>query len=290
APGPPAPPAPPPAGAPPPARPAAPAPPPPPAPASAGPAPAQPAPASAGRAPAPGSPALPAADPAPDATAAVAGAVAEAARAAGALAEALSRASAALRPAGEAAVGSGDGGVGSGDGAARAPVAPAGAERDRPSRPPAPPRRRPAALPPAVFEDTAEAAAHLMRVPDVLVLVDGYNAAKALWPDVEPLELRGRLVDALTELAARTGARIHVVFDGADVGGLHARPGRTGVRVSFSPPDVEADDVILTLVDETPIPRPVVVATSDRRVQDGARRRGASVVSSRQLAAVLGRA
>ncbi len=155
---------------------------------------------------------------------------------------------------------------------------------------PAAARRRPAALPPAVFDDTTEAAAHLVRVPGALVLVDGYNAAKALWPDEAPLELRERLVDALSELVARTGAVIHVVYDGADLGMPPSRPATTrGVRVSFSPADVEADDVILDLVDAEPPARAVVVASSDHRVRDGARRRGANVITSAQLAAVLGR-
>ena len=64
---------------------------------------------------------------------------------------------------------------------------------------------------------------------------------------------------------------------------------RAAVRVTFSPPGIEADDVILGLVDTVPIHRPVVVATGDRRVQEEARRRGASVISSDQLLAVIGR-
>jgi predicted RNA-binding protein with PIN domain len=216
----------------------------------------------------------------PDAVAAVARAVGDAARAAGALSSALAGASAALQPPEPA-----------GPGAAPAAAAPARAPspprpREAVDRPPA---RHPATLPPAVLDDSVEAAAHLVRVPGMLVLVDGYNAAKALWPAVPPIELRERLVDALSELHARTGAGIHVIFDGADLGGARPRP-RSGVRVSFSPADVEADDVILGLVDQEPVRRPVVVASSDRRVQDGARLRGASVVSTAQLAGVLGRA
>ena len=207
--------------------------------------------------------------------AAVARAVAAAATAASALGFALEEASAALAPSGRPHE------VGGGT-AAGAP-----AEAGAPARPP---RRRPAALPPAVFEDTTEAAAHLVRVPGALVLVDGYNAAKALWPDVAPLELRERLVDALSELVARTGASVHVVYDGADLGLPQSRPvSSRGVRVSFSPPDVEADDVILDLIGTIPPDRPVVVASSDRRVQEGSRQRGANVISSAQLAAVLGR-
>lgn len=170
-----------------------------------------------------------------------------------------------------------------------------GAARTAPSSPKpathrAAPRRRPTTLPPAVFEDSAAAAAHLVRVPGMLVLVDGYNAAMAIWPGIELEHLRQRLVDALAELAARAGPEVHVVFDGADLAGSFARPGgKVPVRVTFSPPDIEADDVILDLVDARPFERPVVVASSDRRVQDGARSRGANVVSSPQLAQLLGR-
>lgn len=220
--------------------------------------------------------------------AAVARAVAAASVAAEALARALAEASGAL--AGQPSVIGGED-ASAADRVAEMPLAPPPAAAHREGRGAGALRRRPAALPPAVFDDTVEAAAHLVRVRDVLVLVDGYNVAKFLWPDVTALELRERLVDALSELEARTGAGIHVVFDGADVGGHHARPtGRGGVRVSFSPAGVEADDVILSLVDEVPVQRPVVVASSDRRVQDGSRQRGAAVVSSAQLAAVLGRA
>ena len=62
------------------------------------------------------------------------------------------------------------------------------------------------------------------------------------------------------------------------------------MRVSFSPPDVDADEVIIDLAGRLPATRPVLVATSDRRVQDEVRRRGASVITSAQLLAVLGRA
>lgn len=153
-----------------------------------------------------------------------------------------------------------------------------------------PARRRPLDLPRAVFDNSPDAASFLVRVPGVLVLVDGYNAAMALWPDLEPAELRQRLVDALAELVARTGAGVHVVFDGAEVSGPAVRAGgRVPVRVSFSPPDVEADDVILEVIDGLPPTQAVVVASSDRRVQDGAIQRGCNVISSAQLAGALGR-
>lgn len=150
--------------------------------------------------------------------------------------------------------------------------------------------RRPVALPPAVYDDSAEAAAFLTKVPGVLVLVDGYNAAMALWPELPVPELRRRLIDALAEMAARTGASVHVVFDGAEVTGPPMRSGgRAPVRVSFSAPEVDADDVILELIDGLAPTQAVVVASSDRRVQDGAIERGCNVISSIQLAGVLHR-
>ena len=155
---------------------------------------------------------------------------------------------------------------------------------------PAPARRRPTPLPPAVFEDSAEAASHLVRVRGVLLLVDGYNAAMSMWPGLSIEEMRMRLIDALGELAARSGADVHVVFDGAERTGSMSRPGgRHSVRVTFSPPDVEADDVILDLVGGLPAARPVVVASDDRRVREGARARGANVISCAQLSAAVGR-
>jgi predicted RNA-binding protein with PIN domain len=145
-------------------------------------------------------------------------------------------------------------------------------------------------LPPAVFEDSAEAAEHLARLPGVVILVDGYNVSHAGWPGVPIAEQRRRLVDALTELVARTGADVRVVFDGGEL----AQPPPVAttarrVRVTFSPPDVEADDVIVAEVGEIPAHRPVVVASSDRRVGDESRARGANVVRSHQLLVLLRR-
>lgn len=154
-------------------------------------------------------------------------------------------------------------------------------------RPPAP---RPVPLPPGIFDDSVEAAEHLMRVPGVVLLVDGYNVSLLGWPDLPLPEQRQRLVDALAELSARSGAEVAVVFDGADtvypgmVAGV-ARP----VRVVFSPPGVEADDVVIGRVAELRPFRPVVVASSDRRVQAGASQSGANVISSPQLLAALRR-
>jgi predicted RNA-binding protein with PIN domain len=160
----------------------------------------------------------------------------------------------------------------------------------RPRRPARPPRRLPVALPPGVHDDSVEAADHLFRVPGIAVLVDGYNASQLGWFEQPIAEQRRRLVDALTEMAVRTGADISVVFDGADPvwPALVTKTARV-VKVSFSPADVEADDVVLARVADLDPSRPVLVASSDRRVADGARALGANVISSPQLLAALRR-
>jgi predicted RNA-binding protein with PIN domain len=142
-------------------------------------------------------------------------------------------------------------------------------------------------LPPAVLDDSVEAAASLVRVNGMVLLVDGYNVAMLGWPGPPIAERRSRLVDALAQLVARTGVDVQVVFDGAEDAPVVVPGDRRGVRVSFSPPDVEADDVLLARVQEVPLHRPVTVVSNDRRVQDGARAAGANVVSSTQLLAVL---
>ena len=148
----------------------------------------------------------------------------------------------------------------------------------------------PAPLPPAVFHDSPEAAEHLVRLNGVVVLVDGYNVTHVRWPELPIAVQRRRLIDALGGLAARTGADIHIVFDGVEQVDPPLPPERRRlVRVSFSPADTEADDVIVAMVSGIPLRRPVVVASNDRRVQTEASQAGANVISSDQLLALIGR-
>jgi predicted RNA-binding protein with PIN domain len=150
------------------------------------------------------------------------------------------------------------------------------------------PRRVPLRLPGGMFADTTEAAVHLVRQQDVLLVVDGYNVAKLGWPDETLPIQRERLLDALDELVARYGTLVQVVFDGADV--PTSVPGRRRhLRVEFSPAGVSADDVIVELVASLPAERPVLVATNDGEVRSGARAAGANILSSQQLLAVARR-
>ena len=153
------------------------------------------------------------------------------------------------------------------------------------------PRRRPLSLPPAVFDDSAEAASFLIGTDGVVLLVDGYNVSLAGWPGEELAAQRLYLVNRLAALAARGPATVWVIFDGAEDHTLPPPRGsaRDTVRVAFSPAGVDADEVILERVDALPVATPVVVATSDRRVADEARRRGANVISTPQILRLIGR-
>ena len=151
-------------------------------------------------------------------------------------------------------------------------------------------RRTPVGPPPGVYDDAPEAAEHLVRVPGALVLVDGYNISNAQWHGLAPAEQRNRLLLACGELHARCGTDVEVVFDGAGEAPGYGGTSRDGVRHRFTPAGVEADDVILERIGEEPLERPVVVVSSDRRVRDGARQRGADVLGARQFLGVLRRA
>jgi predicted RNA-binding protein with PIN domain len=209
---------------------------------------------------------------------------------------AASEALAAMQAALEGMVAAAPGADAGGGARSGGPPAGAGAARPRRDRGPV---RRPTPLPPGVFEESREAAEHLVRVPSALLVVDGYNASLRRWGELAISEQRSRLTDALEALAARTGVGVEVVFDGDDSetvggggrgGGLRrgTGPPRRRVRVSFSPGSVEADEVIVDLVERLPVTQPVIVATDDRRVRREASARGANLVTSVQLFQLLG--
>jgi predicted RNA-binding protein with PIN domain len=155
------------------------------------------------------------------------------------------------------------------------------------------------ALPPAVHDDSVEAAEHLMRVPGSELIVDGYNVALTSWSDgggpgaaaTDLPSLRLRLIDSLNELALRYQRRAVVVFDGIDAGTRRSvsGPARPLVRVVFSPSSVEADEVIVETVRHLAPGVPAIVATDDRAVRAAVSGLGANVVSVGQLLAVLRR-
>jgi predicted RNA-binding protein with PIN domain len=125
-----------------------------------------------------------------------------------------------------------------------------------------------------------------LTLPGAHLIIDGYNVTKTGYGELSLAQQRDRLARSLTALAARTGAEITAVFDGAAVVVPTSSP--RGVRVVFSPPDVIADDVIRQLAAAEPAGRVVIVVSSDREVADGVRRAGARVAESVVLLEVLG--
>jgi hypothetical protein len=122
-------------------------------------------------------------------------------------------------------------------------------------------------------------------LPGTHLIVDGYNVSKTGFAELSLADQRERLVRQLSALASRTSAEVTVVFDGAAV--TTTRPFARGVRVLFSAPGIQADDVIADLVRAEPAGRPVVVISSDRRVADHAVRTGARAAPSSVFLALL---
>jgi hypothetical protein len=125
-----------------------------------------------------------------------------------------------------------------------------------------------------------------LRLPGAHLIVDGYNVTKTGYGELALAEQRDRLTRSLAALAARTGAEVTVVFDGAAVVVPTSSP--RGVRVVFSPPGVIADDVIRRMAAAEPVGRVLVVVTSDREIADAVRRTGSRVAESVVLLAAVG--
>lgn len=129
----------------------------------------------------------------------------------------------------------------------------------------------------------------LLALPRAHLVVDGYNVTKTGFPTLSLHEQRVRLVKGLGTLAARTGAEVTCVFDGAQLGGPIPVPPHKGVRVLFSNPGEIADELIRRLVAAEPQGRPVIVVSSDREVAEGVRRSGARPVPAAMLVRALAR-
>ena len=129
----------------------------------------------------------------------------------------------------------------------------------------------------------------LLSLPKVHLVVDGYNVTKTGFPSLSLHEQRVRLLRGLGAVAARTGAEVTCVFDGAQLGGPVPVPRFKGVRVLFSNPGEIADELIRRLVAAEPQGRPLVVVSSDREVAEGVRRSGARPVPALMLVKALAR-
>jgi predicted RNA-binding protein with PIN domain len=111
------------------------------------------------------------------------------------------------------------------------------------------------------------------------VVIDGYNLLPAT-----TFRDREKLVAALADYRKLRNHDVTVVFDGTHDGtGTGDRSFASGVEVVYSPLTVTADDVI-----EAMLPRldanTTIVVSSDRKIQNAARRAGMVFLSSQEFA------
>ncbi|WP_345701809.1 NYN domain-containing protein [Kitasatospora terrestris] len=129
-------------------------------------------------------------------------------------------------------------------------------------------------------EDDPALLDQLLAIPQVHLVVDGYNVTKTGYPTLPLEQQRLRLLGGLAMLAQRTQAEVTCVFDGQDLDVPVIMAPPRGVRVRFSRTGETADELIRRLVRAEPEGRPVVVVSADREVADGVRKAGARPVAS----------
>src|SRR5262245_30244292 len=115
-------------------------------------------------------------------------------------------------------------------------------------------------------------------------LIDGYNVvrrdADLKARETESLEAgRAALLALVARVARDLPDTFTVVFDGARRGG--ADPGSGRVQVIFSRPPASADDELRRLA--ASLRQAAIVVSSDRAVQDAARRADAVAISAEQF-------
>jgi rRNA-processing protein FCF1 len=143
-------------------------------------------------------------------------------------------------------------------------------------------RRQPIELPRDAAKDPRRTAEFLLRVPGILVLVDGYNVAKLAWPDLSLEQQRDNMLDGVDGLARRFGTEFAVVLDGADIVGAHTARRRLA-RVRYSPAGTTADDVIREEIAGLDQRRSVAVVTNDGEIRRDAIAVGANIITSDAL-------
>lgn len=132
-------------------------------------------------------------------------------------------------------------------------------------------------------EDDPELLDQLLALPQLHLIVDGYNVTKAGYPTLTLETQRNRLLSGLTALVAQSRVEVTCVFDGAELSAPAPATSPRGVRVLFSDPGETADELICRVVRVEPRGRPLVVISSDREIADDVRRSGARPVPSTLL-------
>ncbi|MFG1695833.1 NYN domain-containing protein [Nonomuraea sp. NPDC049309] len=142
----------------------------------------------------------------------------------------------------------------------------------------------------ALADDDPQLLDQLLALPQIHLIIDGYNVTKTGYGTLTLADQRTRLMNALGGLVAQTRVEVTVVFDGAELNAPVQVVAPRGVRVLFSAPGEIADDLIRQLVRAEPPGRAIAVVSSDREVADSVRRMGARPVPSGLLLRRLSRA
>ena len=148
---------------------------------------------------------------------------------------------------------------------------------------------------PAEVNGARAIAEYLLAIPDVSVLVDGYNFVFRVWPESKDDigAARRRLERLMDELATRDSIDVVVVWDGIQESDAVARRRRGhradsgGASVVFSRLGFTADDAIVHWCEDLSPVLPIVVVTEDRELAQRVGRVGANVVRPVSLAAHL---
>jgi predicted RNA-binding protein with PIN domain len=142
----------------------------------------------------------------------------------------------------------------------------------------------------ALADDDPQLLDQLLALPQVHLIIDGYNVTKSGYGTLTLADQRTRLMTGLGGLVAQTRVEVTAVFDGAELNSPVQVVAPRGVRVLFSAPGEIADDLIRQLVRAEPPGRAIAVVSSDREVAESVRRMGARPVPSGLLLRRLGRA
>ena len=118
-----------------------------------------------------------------------------------------------------------------------------------------------------------------------MLIIDGYNLifakeqVETSGPSLE--QLRNKLINRLKEYNRPRNEHIILVFDGeSDALYPERRKEDKNIEVVFSQAGQTADDLILSLVSASALPKATEVITSDRELTDGVKRLKAKVCSS----------
>jgi len=116
-----------------------------------------------------------------------------------------------------------------------------------------------------------------------MLIIDGHNLtfadpqARELLVGGNPAASRERILRTVGALAAETGEKVTVVFDGTGGGPSERQTGRRHVRVAYAGADRTADFEILRMLRQSTGRRDVSVVTDDRSLGRAVRQLGAKV-------------